>query len=90
MNWRTTGLGDYYWQTVVNAEAFTDIKVQSAMAYNYNAYTKQDLQYSLDGEQWTTVGSFNIEGAKQWLDKEFSLPAEANNQKTVYLRWISD
>lgn len=90
VNWRTTGLGDYYWQTVVNAEAFTDIKVQSAMAYNYNAYTKQDLQYSLDGEQWTTVGSFNIEGAKHWLDKEFSLPAEANNQKAVYLRWISD
>lgn len=90
VNWRTTGLGDYYWQTMVNAEAFTDIKVASSMAYNYNAYTKQDLQYSLDGEQWTTVGSFNIEGAKNWLDKEFSLPAEANNQKTLYLRWISD
>ena len=90
VNWRTTGLGEYYWQTMVNAEAFKDIKVASSMLYNYNAYTKQDLQYSLDGEQWTTVGSFNLEGAKNWQDLEFTLPAEANNQKQVYLRWISD
>ena len=90
VNWRTTGLGEYYWQTMINAEAFKDIKVASAMLYNYNAYTKQDLQYSLDGEQWTTVGSFNLEGAKNWQDLEFTLPAEANNQKQVYLRWISD
>lgn len=90
VNWRTTGLGDYYWQTMVNAEAFTDIKVASAMAYNYNAYTKQDLQYSLDGETWNTVGSFEIEGAKNWQDKEFTLPSEANNQSKLYIRWISD
>lgn len=90
VNWRTTGLGEYYWQTMINAEAFKDIKVASSMLYNYNAYTKQDLQYSLDGEQWTTVGSFNLEGAKNWQDLEFTLPAEANNQKQVYLRWISD
>ena len=90
VNWRTTGLGEYYWQTMINAEAFKDIKVASSMLYNYNAYTKQDLQYSLDGEQWTTVGSFNLEGAKNWQDLEFTLPAETNNQKQVYLRWISD
>ena len=90
VNWRTTGLGEYYWQTMINAEAFKDIKVASSMLYNYNAYTKQDLQYSLDGEQWTTVGSFNLEGAKNWQDLEFTLPAKANNQKQVYLRWISD
>ncbi len=90
VNWRTTGLGEYYWQTMINAEAFKDIKVASAMLYNYNAYTKQDLQYSLDGQEWKTVGSFNIEGAKNWQDLEFTLPAEANNQKQVYLRWISD
>ena len=90
VNWRTTGLGEYYWQTMINAEAFKDIKVASSMLYNYNAYTKQDLQYSLDGEQWTTVGSFNLEGAKNWQDLEFTLPAETNNQKQVYLRWKSD
>lgn len=90
VNWRTTGLGDYYWQTCINAAAFTDIKVASSMTYNYNSYTKHDLQYSLDGETWTTVGSFNISGAKSWDDEEFDLPSDANNQSAVYLRWKAD
>ncbi len=90
VNWRTTGLGDFYWQTTVNAEAFTDIKVLSSMAYNYNAYQKYDVQYSLDGETWETIGSFNIPGVKNWIDTEFALPAAANNQKAVHIRWIAD
>lgn len=90
VNWRTTGLGDYYWQTKVNAEAFTDIKVITAMAFNYNAYTKQNVEYSLNGEDWSPVGVITIPGNKSWTDATFSLPAEANNKSEVYIRWISD
>ena len=90
VNWRTTGLGDYYWQTKVNAAAFTDMKVKSAMLYNYNAYTTYDVQYSLDGEAWATIGSIVMEGAKKWTDEEFDVPAEANNKEAVYIRWIAD
>lgn len=90
VNWRTEGLGEYYWQTMVNAEAFTDLKVVTAMVYNYNAYQKYNVQYSLDGEKWETVGTIFMEGTKNWTDGEFALPAAANNQKSVYLRWIAD
>ncbi len=90
VNWRTTGLGEYYWQTMVNAEAFTDLKVITAMVYNYNAYQKYNVEYSLDGENWKPVGTIFMEGTKKWTDGEFTLPAEANNQKTVYIRWIAD
>lgn len=90
VNWNTEGLGKYYWQTMVNASAFTDVKVSSSMVYNYNAYTKYDVEYSLNGEAWTKLGSFNLEGAKNWKTEEFALPADANNQKTVYIRWIAD
>lgn len=90
VNWRTTGLGEYYWQTKVNAEAFTDLQVITAMAYNYNAYTKQNVEYSLDGENWTKIGTITIQGNKNWTDATFDLPAAANNQKEVYVRWISD
>ncbi len=90
VNWRTTGLGDFYWQTKVNAEAFTDIKVITAMALNYNAYSKQNVEYSLDGENWTKVGTITIPGTKNWIDGTFALPAAANNQKDLYIRWISD
>lgn len=90
VNWRTTGLGDFYWITKVNASAFTDMKLVTAMLYNYNAYTTQNLEYSTDGETWTKFGAINISGAKNWTDAEFELPAEANNQPELYIRWISD
>lgn len=94
VNWRTgSGNGDvghYYWQTKVNAAAFTDIKIVTAMMYNYNAYTTQLVQYSLDGETWTTAGTITLEGAKKWTDETVSLPAEANNQSSLFIRWISD
>lgn len=90
VNWRTTGLGEYYWQTQINAEAFKDIKVRAEMLYNFNAYPKQDVEYSLDGTEWTPVGSYNITGSKVWTEGEFTLPEAANNQPTVYIRWKSD
>ncbi|MDE6394322.1 MAG: Ig-like domain-containing protein, partial [Duncaniella sp.] len=90
VNWRTTGLGNYYWQTKVNAEAFTDLKVVTAMVYNYNAYKTYNVEYSLDGENWTVIGSLNMPGAKNWTDGEFEIPADANNQKELYIRWIAD
>lgn len=90
VNWRTYGLGLYYWQTMINAAAFTDLKVQGAMVYNYNAYTTQNVEASLDGETWTLIGAVKIEGAKNWKDYEFAFPAQFNNQEKVYVRWISD
>lgn len=90
VNWTTTGLGKYYWQTMVNASAFTNIKVSAAMALNYNAYSKYNVDYSLDGENWTNLGAITIPGAKNWTTGEFELPAEANNQKALYLRWKAD
>ena len=90
VNWNTEGLGKYYWQTMVNASAFTDVKVSSAMVFNYNAYTKYDVEYSLNGEAWTKLGTFVLEGAKNWKTEEFALPTDANNQPKVYIRWIAD
>jgi hypothetical protein len=94
VNWKTGSkngdVGHYYWQTCVNAAAFTDIKVITSMVYNYNAYTKQLVEYSLDGESWTTAGKITLDGDKNWADETFALPAAANNQSKLYIRWISD
>ena len=83
-------VGHHHWQTCVNASAFTDLKVITSMVYNYNAYPTQSIEYSLDGETWTSIGKLTIEGAKKWTDGTFSLPADANNKDKVYIRWISD
>ena len=93
VNWTKTttkALGETYWQTKFNATAFTDIKVKSSMLYNYNAYETYNVEYSLDGEKWTQVGAIAMPGAKAWTAGEFTLPAEANNQAAVFVRWIAD
>ena len=60
------------------------------MLYNYNAYETYNVEYSLDGEKWTKVGAIAMPGAKAWTAGEFTLPAEANNQAAVFVRWIAD
>lgn len=93
VNWTKTttkALGETYWQTKFNATAFTDIKVKSSMLYNYNAYETYNVEYSLDGVRWTQVGAIAMPGAKAWTAGEFTLPADANNQAAVYVRWIAD
>ena len=91
VNWQSSvAIGTCYWQTKVDASNYTSIKVTSAMVYNYNAYQKYNVQYSLDGETWTTLGTIYMEGAKKWTDLEVSLPDDANNQPAVYIRWIAD
>ena len=93
VNWTTVStkpLGETYWQTKVNATAFTDIKVKSSMLYNYNAYETYNVEYSLNGTDWTKVGAINMPGAKAWTGGEFTLPSDANNKAEVYIRWIAD
>lgn len=93
VNWTTVStkpLGETYWQTKINATAFTDIKVKSSMLYNYKAYETYNVEYSLNGTDWTKVGAINMPGAKAWTDGEFTLPSDANNKAEVYIRWIAD
>lgn len=93
VNWTTVStkpLGETYWQTKVNATAFTDIKVKSSMLYNYNAYETYNVEYSLNGTDWIKVGAINMPGTKAWTDGEFTLPSDANNKAEVYIRWIAD
>ena len=94
VNWRTGkengDVGNWHWQTKVNAEAFTDINVQFQMMYNYNAYQTYNAEYSLDGEKWTQFGTITMSGAKAAASFNGQLPAEANNQAELYIRMLAD
>ena len=94
VNWRTGAsngdVGNWHWQTKVNAEAFTDINVQFQMMYNYNAYQTYNAEYSLDGENWTKFGSITMSGAKAPASFSEKLPEAANNQKDLYIRMLAD
>lgn len=87
VNWKP--LADkYYYQISFDATNFTDIMVQSSMLYNYNAYSVQKVEYSLDGENWTEIGQVELNAAKTWYKTTFALGSDANNQSKVYIRWI--
>ena len=94
VNWRvgssTGDVGNYHWQTKVNAENYTDINVQFQMMYNYNAYQKYLAEYSLDGQEWTEFGSITMSGAKAAASFSEKLPEAANNQANVYIRMRAD
>ena len=94
VNWRTGtsngDVGNYHWQTKVNAENYTDINVQFQMMYNFNAYKKYLAEYSLDGEEWTEFGSITMTSAKAAASFSEKLPEAANNQANVYIRMRAD
>ncbi len=93
-NWRAGSqngdVGNWHWQTKVNAEAFQNINVQFQMMYNYNAYQTYLAEYSLDGETWKNFGSITMTGAKSAASFSELLPAECNNQSNVYIRMRAD
>lgn len=89
VNWKNIS-DKYYYETKVNAADFIDIKVTSRMLYNYNAYTVQKLEYSLDGTEYKEAARITLPGAKAWTPLEATLPAECNNAASLYLRWIPD
>lgn len=94
VNWRVGSangdVGNYFWKVNVNASNFSNIKVSCEMLYNYNSYTTYNVEYSLNNTDWTKAGSITMEGRKMWTPSEVTLPAEANNAETLYIRWIAD
>lgn len=88
VNWKA--LGQYYYQTKVNARDFYNIKVQAVMMYNYNVYSTQVLEYSLDGETWNEVTRLTMTANKKAYDIAGTLPAEADHAEQLFLRWRPD
>ncbi|WP_308991077.1 pectinesterase family protein [Mariniflexile litorale] len=89
VNWKPIA-DKFYYQISFNATDYTDITVQASMLYNYNAYAKQLCEYSIDGENFTQIGSIDLVNAKTYYDGIFTLPSDADNAGAVYIRWIPD
>ncbi len=94
VNWRTGAsngdVGNWHWQTKINAEAFRDINVQFQMLYNYNAYQTYLAEWSLDGSEWTTFGSVTMNGTRVVGKFSEMLPEACNNQASLYIRMRAD
>ena len=74
----------------VNTVGFKDIRVSSLVGVDAKAHSVQLLQYSLDGVEWQTVASATISEVLCWNTLEGTLPSDADEKETVYVRWIGD
>lgn len=89
VNWQPIA-NKLYYQISVNAKDFKNLKVMSSMLFNYNAYSVQNIEYSVDGTNFTKIGTITMESAKAWYDNTSALPVEADHAEKVYIRWIPD
>ncbi len=89
VNWKPVA-DQYYYQISFNAKNYTDIHVTAGLLYNYNAYTIQKCEYSINDTTYTTLGTDTLTAGQTWFDKSFSLPSTANHADKVYIRWIPD
>lgn len=89
VNWKLID-DKYYYQISFVANDFVDISVRAGMLYNFVAHSVQKVEYSLDGVNFTSVGTYTLASNQVWYDQTFILPADANNAPMVYVRWIPD
>lgn len=88
VNWKK--LGEYWYETKINATEFTEIRVEAELMYNYNAYTTVIVEYSVDGTEWTEGGRVTMAGAKTENAVSAEFGDDANNQATLYIRFRPD
>ena len=81
---------EWYWEISFSSKGYENLVISSCLGDDYNTYSVNNVQYSVDGENFTTIGTFNPP-ARGWDGpKEFALPAEANDQQRVWIRWMPD
>lgn len=81
-----------YFQAQFSTVGWTNVQVKSMMSGNYQCFSVQKMQYSLDGTSFTDLGSVDITSVYNsgWKDLNATLPAAAEGQEKVYIRWIAD
>ncbi|SIQ38354.1 DUF4073 domain-containing protein, partial [Paenibacillus macquariensis] len=80
-----------YWEASVETTGFTNIQVSSFQYGSGTGPKDFKVEYSLDEKLWSPVPNSNIVVASNWTSSKLvnlSLPAKADNQSVVYIRWI--
>ena len=81
---------EWYFEISFSSKGYENLIISSCLGDDYNTYSVNNVQYSVDGENFTTIGTFNPP-ARGWDGpKEFALPETANNQERVWIRWMPD
>ncbi|WP_052144806.1 immunoglobulin-like domain-containing protein [Halalkalibacter okhensis] len=88
--WHTAD--ESYWVAEFTTEGYEDIRLSSKHYGSSTGPKDFALEYSVDGENWTSVSGTDIEVATNWTAgvlANVALPEETDNAETVYVRWLN-
>lgn len=79
----------WYWEISFSSKGYSNLKLSAAIGDDYNTYSIINAQYSTDGVNYTTFGTYNPP-ARGWDQKELELPADVADMERVYIRFMPD
>lgn len=82
--------GNYYFEIHVNASRYQNLKVEANMLGMLTYYQQQNVEFSVDGIQFTKIGAFNLEEDSTWYPGTFTLPSEADKAENLTIRFKAD
>ena len=86
--WKVFSAG-YFFEMSFSTLGYENVVVSASVGDDYNTYSVVNLQYSVDGSNFETVGSYTLP-SRSWTTDDIALPAAANNQAKVYVRFTPD
>ena len=82
---------EWYWEISFSSKGYQNLVISSCIGDDYNTYSVNNVEYSIDGgATFTKIGEFNPPSRGWDGPKEFALPADANDQERVHIRWMPD
>ena len=79
---------EWYFEISFSSKGYENLVISSAIGCDYNTYSENNVEYSIDGTNFTKIGTFDVP-ARAWDGpKEFALPEAANDQNRVWIRWM--
>ena len=79
---------EWYWEITFSSKGYENLVISSCLGSDYNTYSENNVEYSIDGENFTKVGTFEVPSRAWDGPREFALPAEANDKDRVWIRWM--
>lgn len=86
--WKKLSEG-WFFEMVCSTIGYSNITLSAALGDDYNAYSIVDAEYSVDGRNYTSFGTFRLP-SRGWDKRDLSLPAEVSGQEKLYIRFMPD
>lgn len=86
--WKLLTEKDYF-EISFSSKNYENLKVSAALGDDYNAYSTVNMEYSVDGATFTSVGSYALPN-RGWDAREYALPADAAGKDKVWVRFMPD